>query len=219
MLDIVNKLIGKEILVLKVLLSGSTYDEIKIHEADEPEELAASFSRKHKLNKEQTQKLEMLIEQQIDMLVEKEVNTIRERSVSRRSRTPGTPYTHRHNANKAKMNVIKSQIWAIQRKSNDILIEHQKEEKFRMIFNSFNPGRDGQVSAGTISKIDFTLPIFQIIMPVVKDIQINKKIINYKQFKTKMENLFQKLTEEEQNIILSADNRWNNPIQHKIKRF
>ena len=201
-----------------MLLSGSTYDEIKIHEADEPEELAISFSRKHKLTKEHTQKLECLIEQQIDMLVEKEVNSIKEKSVSRGSMTPSAR-THRQSANRAKMHIIKSQICAMQRNSNDILLEYKKQEKFVMIFNSLNPGRDGQVSAGTISKIDFTLPIFQIIMPVVKDIQLKKKVIKYKEFKAKMENLFQKLTEDEQNTILSADSRWNHPIQHKIKKF
>ena len=56
-------------------------------------------------------------------------------------------------------------------------------------------------------------------MPVVKDIQLKKKVIKYKEFKAKMENLFQKLTEDEQNTILSADSRWNHPIQHKIKKF
>ena len=164
----------RELLVIKVSLSGNNYDYIKIHDNDEPEDLAKIFSLKHKLSQENTSKLERIIEKHIDLLVERDINMMREIINSKRSATPGTPL-NQIVANKLKEKIVKSQV-CITDKQFDLLKQQKTEERYLMIFNMLNPGRDGKISFGTISQLDLTLPIFNAIMPVLSEIHQKKKI-------------------------------------------
>lgn len=198
-------MIRKEILDLKVSLSGKKYDVIKIHDIDEPEDLAEAFSRKHNLTKEQTLKLEKLIDHQIDILVEKEIHSIRAQSVTNRPRTPNIQATF--SRPKQRVPAVKSHFQLMQKKESDILMQFKKEEKFSLIFHNLNPGRDGKISAGTIEKLDMALPIFQVISPIIHEIHAKKQVLMYKEFKVQMEKLMQKLSENEKNIVLDYGSR------------
>lgn len=192
----------KEILVLKVSLGNNKYDSIKIHETDEPEDLAWAFCQKHNLNRTKQAQLEQLIEKEIDLLVERDFFAMKQAISINRSKTPGTPSTHRKNNEPIKE---KNKTHAlIINKHSDLFLQHMKEERFLTIFNLLRPGRDGKISFGTIANCDLSLPVLQVVLPLISHIKKNKKVLSFKNFKICMERLMANLTAEEKDIIFGS---------------
>ena len=64
---------SREILQITIELGDQETDVIKVHENDEPADLAAEFCKRHGLDAKNLEILTNLIEQNIDLLIESEI--------------------------------------------------------------------------------------------------------------------------------------------------
>ena len=208
----------KQILILKVSINESTFDYIKIHEDDEPDELANRFIGKHQLSPNKKVLLEKMIEKQIDVIVERDFKLIQETLNSNRSKTPiirnqSRPNTHREISKIKSSGIVPSQ------KRNDLLLKKKKDEKILEIFQLLHPGRDQKISFGTIKNLDLSAPIFAIIRPVIEGIIEKKLIYGLKEFTKEVYKVVDGLNKSDLELFFSSNSKQSSNNYYRAKRY
>jgi hypothetical protein len=214
----------KQILILKVAINETSYDLIKIHEDDEPDDLAEKFIMKHQLSPYKKKLLENLIEKQIDSIVERDLKLIQETLNTNRSKTPiirnqSQPNSHREIGRIEKIGKIKSSAVIEKQMKSDLLLKKKKEEKIAEIFKSLNPGRDQKVSFGTIKNVELNTPILEIIRPVIENMIEKKLVLGLKEFARDVEKVIAKMNNGELERFFSSSNKQIAFNNHRSKRY
>jgi hypothetical protein len=202
---------------LKISLPNGNSDYIRIHDDDEPNDLASHFSLRHSLSKSNQSQLEQLIEHQIDLLVERDFALMSKDQRTSRAKTPACAsvrYSSRRKTEtvtKNRSNVI------IGRQVSDLLMQQKKEERFEIIFSMLQPGRDGKISAGTVAGVDRNIPAFEIISPILNEIRAKKKVVGLKEFKIQMEKLMEGLENSKIEVLLNSNIKANKSSREKMQ--
>jgi hypothetical protein len=211
---------GKEIFVLRVTI-GAVVDQIIVHEDDEPFVLASLFGRKHGLDRSSVLALEKEVELNIKDFIETQEPTFLSKD------TFGSPNDYLEKSTESlsklrtmgtlKMSSYKTPDNSLHYPNNTgssnpfspsksrTLLDKTKLYRFQTLFRSLHPDKNGKVSAKTISKLNSSHKVYRILAPVINHIVNKNSFMNYREFCTQMELLFNHLCTEDKYYILSPN--------------
>ena len=227
---------SREILQITIELGDQETDVIKVHENDEPADLAAEFCKRHGLDAKNLEILTNLIEQNIDLLIESEkksesskmqlveqviVLPLRNRLASSKLLTQAKQVQETFTKSRRPSSTAPTQKKYVEKDNiNRYGIKtpskvpkitakqcYDKLDQYFTLFELLNPNSEGKISPESLTVPALPQNMATIINPLINDLKNSHKTIGFSDFAQGMDRILASLEKEEKGGLLEINQK------------